>query len=94
MSRTALRGVAAHDLLWFDAHLRAYAEMHGIGELPSENFQYGRLRRFGGEWSLVTPLVFKTRQPGACALSISNLASSSMVPSTFAIRSRNAAMSR
>ena len=39
MLRTALRGAAAHDLPWFDAHLRAYAEMHGIGELPSEDYQ-------------------------------------------------------
>lgn len=94
MLRTALRGVAAHDLPWFDAHLRADAEVHGMGELPSEDFQNGRLRRIGGEWSLVTPVVLKTSQPDACALSISSLASSSMVPSTFAIRSRNAAMSR
>ena len=94
MSRTALRGIAAHDLPWFDAHLRACAEMREIGKRLSEGLQNRRLRRLGGEWSLVTPLVLKTSQPGACALSISNLASSSIVPSTFAIRSRNAAMSR
>ena len=94
MSHTALRGAAAYDLPWLDAHLRACPELHGMEDLPSEDFQNSRLRRFGGEWSLVTPRVMKTSQPDACALSISSLASSSMVPSTFAIRSRNAAMSR
>ena len=58
MSRTALRGIAPHDLPWFDAHLRACAEMRGIGKLPSEDLQNRRLRRLGGEWSLVTLLVF------------------------------------
>ena len=38
MLRTALRGAVADDLPWFDAHLRAYAEMHGIGEFPLEDF--------------------------------------------------------
>ena len=41
--RAALRGAAAHDLPWFDAHLRAYAEVHGIEELLSEDFQHGRM---------------------------------------------------
>jgi predicted nucleic acid-binding protein len=40
--RTALRGAAAYQLPWFDAHLWAYAEHHGIRELVSEDFQHGR----------------------------------------------------
>ena len=41
--RTALRGAAAYALPWFDAHLWAYAEVHGLPELVSEDFQDGRL---------------------------------------------------
>ena len=41
--RTALRGAAAYGLSWFDAHLWAYAEVHGIEELVSEDFQHGRM---------------------------------------------------
>lgn len=41
--RTALRGVAAYRLPWFDAHLWAYAEHYGLAELLSEDFQHGRL---------------------------------------------------
>lgn len=41
--RTALRGAAAYQLSWFDAHLWAYAEVFGIQELISEDFQDGRI---------------------------------------------------
>ena len=41
--RTALRGTAAYGLSWFDAHLWAYAEVNGIEELLSEDFQHGHL---------------------------------------------------
>jgi predicted nucleic acid-binding protein len=41
--RTALRGAAAYQLSWFDAHMWAYAEHHGIAELASEDFEHGRL---------------------------------------------------
>jgi predicted nucleic acid-binding protein len=41
--RTALRGAAAYHLPWFDAHLWAYAECYGMGELVSEDFEHGRL---------------------------------------------------
>ena len=41
--RMALRGAAAYRLSWFDAHLWAYAEVHGIEELLSEDFQHGRV---------------------------------------------------
>jgi predicted nucleic acid-binding protein len=43
--RTALRGMAAYQLSWFDAHLWAYAEHYGLEELWSEDFQHGR--RYG-----------------------------------------------
>lgn len=46
--RTALRGAAAYQLNWFDAHLWAYAECFGLEELLSEDFQhdclYGSVR--------------------------------------------------
>lgn len=41
--RTALRGAAAYQLSWFDAHLWAYAEHYGLDEILSEDFQHGRL---------------------------------------------------
>ena len=41
--RTALRGVAAYGMSWFDAHLWAYAEVYGASEILSEHFQHGRL---------------------------------------------------
>ena len=41
--RLALRGAAAYQLGWFDAHLWAYAENFGLSELYSEDFQHGRL---------------------------------------------------
>jgi predicted nucleic acid-binding protein len=41
--RTALRGAAAYQLEWYDAHLWAYAERFGLGELLSQDFQAGRL---------------------------------------------------
>ncbi len=41
--RTALRGAAAYQLSWFDAHLWAYAEHYGLAELLSEDFQHDRM---------------------------------------------------
>jgi predicted nucleic acid-binding protein len=41
--RTALRGMAAYQLNWFDAHVWAYAEHYGLSELLSEDFQHDRL---------------------------------------------------
>jgi predicted nucleic acid-binding protein len=41
--RIALRGAAAYQLSWFDAHMWAYAERFGLDELLSEDFQHGRL---------------------------------------------------
>lgn len=46
--RTAIRGAAAYQLSWFDAHLWAYAEHYGLEELISADFshdrQYGTVR--------------------------------------------------
>jgi len=48
MVRTALRGAAAYQLSWFDAHMWSYAEHYGLSELLSEDFQdrrtYGSVR--------------------------------------------------
>ena len=41
--RTALRGAAAYGMSWFDAHLWACAEVNGIAELLSEDFEHDRL---------------------------------------------------
>lgn len=41
--RTALRGAAAYQLSWYDAHMWAYAEHYGLGELLSEDLEHGRL---------------------------------------------------
>ncbi|MXY98538.1 MAG: PIN domain-containing protein [Gemmatimonadetes bacterium] len=41
--RTALRGAVVYGLSWFDAHIWSYAEVHGIRELFSEDFQHGRM---------------------------------------------------
>ncbi len=43
--RTALRGAAMYELSWFDAHMWAYAEVYGLSELWSEDFQHDR--RYG-----------------------------------------------
>ena len=32
--RTALRGAAAYQLAWYDAHMWAYADHYGLAELP------------------------------------------------------------
>lgn len=42
---TAMRGAATYQLSWYDAHLWAYAEVYGLDELLSEDFQHGR--RYG-----------------------------------------------
>jgi predicted nucleic acid-binding protein len=40
--RTALHGMAAYQFSWFDAHLWAYAERYGLGEILSGDFEHGR----------------------------------------------------
>lgn len=39
---TALRGTATYRLSWFDAHLWAYAEVYGLSEILTEDFEHGR----------------------------------------------------
>ena len=41
--RTAVRGCAAYQLSWFDAHMWAYAEHHGIEAIVTEDLQHDRL---------------------------------------------------
>jgi predicted nucleic acid-binding protein len=52
--RIALRGAAAYQLSWFDAHLWAYAERFGLAELISEDFQH---RRLYGTVEIVNPFM-------------------------------------
>ena len=42
MVRVALQGMAAYEMSWWDAHMWAYAEAHGLDTLYSEDFQHGR----------------------------------------------------
>ena len=41
--RNAIRGCAAYQLSWFDAHLWSYAEYYGLDEILSEDFQHDRI---------------------------------------------------
>jgi predicted nucleic acid-binding protein len=41
--REAVRGCAAYQLNWFDAHLWSYAEHYGLPEILTEDFQHDRL---------------------------------------------------
>jgi predicted nucleic acid-binding protein len=41
--RQALRGSAAYQMSWFDAHIWAYAEYYGLPELFTEDLQHDRL---------------------------------------------------
>jgi predicted nucleic acid-binding protein len=52
--RLALRGAAAYQLGWFDAHMWAYAEHHGLETLYSEDFQHGRMY---GSVRVINPFV-------------------------------------
>ena len=58
--RIALRGAAAYQLSWSDAHMWAYAERFGLCELISEDFQHGRLY---GTVEIVNP--FLATEPDA-----------------------------
>jgi len=40
--RSAMRGCAAYQLNWFDAHLWAYAEHYGLSEILTEDLQHDR----------------------------------------------------
>jgi predicted nucleic acid-binding protein len=39
---TAMRGMATYGLSWFDANMWASAEVNGMAEILSEDFQHGR----------------------------------------------------
>jgi len=41
--RQAIRGCAAYQMSWFDAHIWAYAEHYGLPELFTEDLQHDRL---------------------------------------------------
>jgi predicted nucleic acid-binding protein len=43
MVRHAMRGCAAYQLNWFDAHMWSYAEHYGLEELLTEDLQHDRL---------------------------------------------------
>ncbi|MFW6206999.1 MAG: PIN domain-containing protein [Gemmatimonadota bacterium] len=60
--RTALRGAALYQLSWYDAHLWAYAEVFGLAEIVSEDFQHGR--RYGAV-RVVNPFLDPPMQPRA-----------------------------
>ena len=52
--REAVRGCAAYQLNWFDAHLWAYAEHYGLNEILTEDLQHDRLY---GRVRVVNPFV-------------------------------------
>jgi predicted nucleic acid-binding protein len=56
---TALRGFSAYRLSWFDAHLWAYAEVHGLAEIVSEDFEHGR---HYGQVRVVDPFLIASGQ--------------------------------
>jgi predicted nucleic acid-binding protein len=43
MLRHALRGCAAYQMNWFDAHIWSYAEHYGLSEILTEDLQHDRL---------------------------------------------------
>jgi predicted nucleic acid-binding protein len=52
--RDALRGCAAYQLSWFEAHLWSYAEHYGLSEILTEDLQHDRLY---GSVRVVNPFV-------------------------------------
>lgn len=52
--RDAIRGCAAYQLSWFDAHIWAYAEHYGLTEILTEDLQHDRLY---GSVRVVNPFV-------------------------------------
>jgi predicted nucleic acid-binding protein len=52
--RLAVRGAAAYQLSWFDAHMWAYAEHYALDTLFSEDFQHDRTY---GSVRVVNPFV-------------------------------------
>ena len=54
MVRDAIRGCAAYQLSWFDAHLWSYAEHYGLTEILTEDLQHDRLY---GSVRVVNPFI-------------------------------------
>jgi len=52
--RNAIRGCAAYQLNWFDAHLWSYAEHYGLEEILTEDLQHDRLY---GSVRVVNPFI-------------------------------------
>jgi len=52
--RDAIRGCAAYQLNWFDAHLWSYAEHYGLPELLTEDLQHDR---YYGAVRVVNPFI-------------------------------------
>jgi predicted nucleic acid-binding protein len=52
--RNAIRGCAAYQLNWFDAHLWSYAEHYGLAEILTEDLQHERLY---GSVRVVNPFI-------------------------------------
>jgi len=52
--RDAIRGCAAYQLNWFDAHMWAYAEHYGLAELLTEHLQNDR---YYGTVRVVNPFI-------------------------------------
>lgn len=57
--RHAMRGCAAYQLNWFDAHLWAYAEHYGLSEILTEDLQHDR---HYGTVRVVNPFVSPARK--------------------------------
>ncbi|MCG6988632.1 MAG: PIN domain-containing protein [Gemmatimonadetes bacterium] len=64
--RVALQGMAAYELSWWDAHMWAYAEVHGLDTLYSEDFQDGR---WYGSVRVVNPFLTDEGDEGKSAWS-------------------------
>lgn len=54
MVRQAIRGCAAYQLSWFDAHIWSYAEYYGLQEVFTEDLQHDRMY---GTVRIVNPFV-------------------------------------
>jgi len=52
--REAVRGCAAYQLSWFDAHLWSYAEHYGLQEILTEDLQHDRMY---GTVRIVNPFI-------------------------------------
>ncbi|MGA2182196.1 MAG: PIN domain-containing protein [Bryobacteraceae bacterium] len=58
--RNAIRGCAAYQLNWFDAHLWSFAEHYGLEEILTEDLQHDRLY---GTVRVVNPFIGLPQRP-------------------------------